>query len=213
MRTSRDAYEVEKLDLATNAFTVADKTGRIHIPRQNSTENIDLSLISKRKDPLELSWGKALWNALFRGRYASHREEKVQALLQGSPVTVLGRLRRDEQGKITLNPDKLATLFITEKRPEDILEELDDKERKSILEIGLTAALVAAISLFLFTTLYKSFWGGKGTSRKGEKEDRYVLIPCGCCVNQQAYAVNLFTKAEPRCPICNEVVDNILSLD
>ena len=63
------------------------------------------------REAVDLSWTQRVYNALVRGRYASHAERNRRALLRGTEVTVFGRATTDESGEsggpgVCVRPDR-----------------------------------------------------------------------------------------------------------
>ena len=180
----RVSYEIEKWNVDASPFRVVDSEGnhvcipQIQFPDLN--RKIDLRLLCAEKEALPQSLGQQVYQALCRGRYAAHLEKKEQALLSGSTVTVLGQLVKDEHsGDVSLLPEKGSSFFITEKLPEEILQELDDKLSSSFLKlVGLAATsafFAGVLGLYLYVVgrdLIRSLRGHGGNRDRDRDRDR-----------------------------------------
>ena len=149
-------YQVDSWRLETSPFEVvgAETASSVLVPRLRSfeteaaLEKIDLALVRAERlplcssspdgppQPLPSRWWSKATNALVRGRYASHVEEKEKVLRTGTKVTVVGRVAEHNKTQVAMVPDKNTCVFITERTPEEILSDLDARVSSSLVAIG-----------------------------------------------------------------------------
>ena len=183
---SRVTYQIDEWHLAMQPFRLVDPRDAgvsVRVPRLRASEaedvlrKVDLSLLRAEREAVDLSWTQRIYNALVRGRYASHAERNRRALLRGTEVTVFGRATTDESGEsggpgVCVRPDRSSSFFITERTVGEVLEDLD----QSILESALTMATLGLVSTFfagvlsvyvyvVARDLYRSLGRGKGRCR------------------------------------------------